>query len=332
MTDQLQHKGDLAMCTKRLLGTMLALAMGVVVAAPAMAQKIGSEAKPLTIASGRFHGFLPAYRVIEDLKAKGIAAKLIEFPSATERLEAVASGYAQVSYAGLTASVLLRARGKNVVVVASTNEKGRGLVARADIASVKDLKGKKIGVTFGSIEQMTLIATLRDNGLDSTKDVTLVNMPATDQPLALNGGSIDAYMGFEPWAVFGVKKFGAKVLAYPYGTELGAIDSGIEMDESFVKENPDLANAVVKAHVAAVKYYRANPAEVIKSGVENYKVPEEIMKDSMNNVELTYALHPDQIKALAQFQVKLGFITQAEYDKIDWSKFVDTTLLKAAGE
>ena len=43
----------------------------------------------LVIAIGRFHGFLPAYRVIDDLKAQGIAAKIIEFPSATERLEAV---------------------------------------------------------------------------------------------------------------------------------------------------------------------------------------------------------------------------------------------------
>ena len=42
---------------------------------PAFAQKVGTEAKPLTIATGRFHGFLPAYRVVEDLKAQGIAAK-----------------------------------------------------------------------------------------------------------------------------------------------------------------------------------------------------------------------------------------------------------------
>lgn len=317
---------------KILIGTILSLAVGIAATAPAaLAQAVGTEAKPLTIASGRFHGFLPAYRVVDELKAQGIAAKLIEFPSATERLEAVAAGYAQVSYAGLTASCLLRARGKDVVVVASTNEKGRALVAKPEIADVKALKGKSIGVTFGSIEQMTLIAVLRKNGLDPAKDVTLVNMPATDQPIALNSGSIDAYMGFEPWAVFGVKKFGAKVLAYPYDTELGAIDSGVEMDASFIKEYPDLAKAVVKAHVNAVKYYRAHPDEIIKAGVANYKVPEDIMKDSMNNVELTYAINPDQIKALAKFQVALGLIKPEEYEKIDWSKFIDGSLLAATG-
>jgi NitT/TauT family transport system substrate-binding protein len=308
-------------------GAITALSFGF---DPALAQKVGTEAKPLTIATGRFHGFLPAYRVVDDLKAQGIVAKIIEFPSATERLEAVASGYAQMSYAGLTASVLLRARGKDVVVVASTNEKGRGLVSKPDIADIKGLKGKKIGVTFGSIEQMTLIAVLRQNGLDANKDVTLVNMPATDQPIALSTGSIDAYMGFEPWAVFGVKKFGGKILSYPYGTSLGAIDSGVETNEAFIKEYPNLVQKVVTAHVKAVKYYQANPADVVKSGVENYKVPEEIMQESMKNVDLTYSIKPDQIKALAKFLIEMGFIKQEEYDRIDWSKFINTSFVEAA--
>ena len=319
------------MRAKNLVIVALALASCISFAASdALAQKVGTAAKPLTIATGRFHGFLPAYRVADELNKQGIVTKLIEFPSATERLEAVAAGYAHMSYAGLTASVLLRARGKDVVIVASTNEKGRALVSKPDIATVKDLKGKKIGVTFGSIEQMTLIALLRENGLDSSKDVQLINMPATDQPIALNGGSIDAYMGFEPWAVFGVKRFGAKVLAYPYDTVLGAIDSGVETDGSFIKDYSELVGAVVKAHVNAVKYYREHPGDVIKSGVENYKVPEEIMQESMKNVELTYSVKPDQIKALGKFQVEMGFITQAEFDRIDWSKFINTSFVTAA--
>jgi NitT/TauT family transport system substrate-binding protein len=310
----------------------IALALGAISAAwPATAQRVGTDAKPLVIATGRFHGFLPAYRVADELKKQGIATKIIEFPSATERLEAVAAGYANMSYAGLTASVLLRARGKNVVVVASTNEKGRALVSKPDIADIKGLKGKKIGVTFGSIEQMTLIGVLRQNGLDPNKDTSLINMPATDQPIALNGGSIDAYMGFEPWAVFGVRNFGAKVLSYPYDTALGAIDSGVETEEAFAREYPNLVQAVVSEHVKAVKFYRENPEAVIKAGVENYKVPEAIMRESMKNVELTYAIKIDQIKALANFQVEMGFLKKEEADRIDWSKFVNTSFVDKAG-
>jgi NitT/TauT family transport system substrate-binding protein len=298
----------------------------------ASAQKIGTEGTPLVIATVRFFGFLPAYRVADQLKSEGIATKIVEFPSATERLEAIAAGYAHISYAGLTASILLRARGKDVVVVASTNEKGRALVGKSDIADVKALKGKKIGVTFGSIEQMTLIATLRENGLDPNKDLTLVNMPVTDMPVALSSGSIDAYMGFEPWATFGVQKFGAKVLAYPFNTPLGAIDSGVETTEDFIKQHPDLVRSVVKAHVEAVRYYRDHPDDIVKAGVEAYKVPEPIMRDALKNVELTYALNTDHIKALGKFLEEMGFLKPEEYQHVDWSKFVNSTFVDAAAK
>jgi NitT/TauT family transport system substrate-binding protein len=219
-----------------------------------------------------------------------------------------------------------------VVVVASTNEKGRALVGKSDITDVKALKGKKIAVTFGSIEQMTLIATLRQNGLDPNKDVTLINMPVTDMPVALSGGSIDAYMGFEPWATFGVQKFGAKVLAYPYNTPLGAIDSGVETTEDFIKQHSDLVRAVVKAHVEAVRYYRDHPDDIVKAGVETYKVPEPIMRDALKNVELTYALNLEPVKALGKFLQEMNFLKPEEYQHIDWSKFINTTFVDAASK
>jgi NitT/TauT family transport system substrate-binding protein len=293
---------------------------------PAQAQ-VGSASNPLMIATGRFHGFLPAYQLPDRLKAAGITAKIVEFPTATERLEAVAAGYAQVSYAGLTASTILRARGKDVVVVASTNEKGRALVASPDIGDVKGLKGKKIGVAFGSIEHITLVATLKKAGLDPQHDVQLVNIPATDQPVAFSSKSLDAFMAFEPWATFGVQRFGGKVLAYPYDTAVGAIDSGIETNEKFIAENPNVVSALVKAHVAAVEFYRGNLEAVVKEGMQNYKVPEEIMRDSMNNIELTYAIKKDQLQALANFLVELGFLKPEENQRIDWSKFVNTSFL-----
>lgn len=296
----------------------------------ARAQEVGTSGTPLVIATGRFHGFLPAYRVADELNANGIVTEIIEFPSATERLEAVAAGYAHVSYAGLTASILLKARGKDVVVVATTNEKGRALVAASGVGSIEDLRGQDIGVTFGSIEQMSLIALLRDHGIDPDSDVRLVNMPATDQPIALNGGNIAAYMGFEPWATFGVQQFGASVLAYPYDTELGAIDSGVETTPGLIASHPEIIQAVVQAHVNAVEFYRENPEEVIQAGVENYRVPEEIMRASMENVELTYLINPDTIRALADFQHEMGFISADELAGFDWDSFIDASFVENA--
>jgi len=300
---------------------------GGLAANSARAQQVGTASNPLVVATGRFHGFLPAYQLPERLKAEGIAVKIIEFPTATERLEAVAAGYAQMSYAGLTASTVLRARGKDVVIVASTNEKGRALVATPDIKDLKGLIGKKIGVGFASIEHITLVATLRQAGIDPKKDVQMVNIPSPDQPIAFSSKSIDAFMAFEPWATMGVKKFGGKILSYPFNTPVGAIDSGIETSERFIAENPKIVAAVVKAHIAAVKFYQANLDALVQEGVKNYKVPEEIMRESMSNIDLTYNIKPDQVKVLAQYLGELGLVKPEEIARIDWARFINTSFL-----
>lgn len=322
----------MALRSRRWLIAASLMAASAAWTAPTYAQKIGTEAKPFTIAAGRYYQFLSAYRAAEQLTAAGIVTKVIEFPSATERIEAVAAGYAHMSYAGLTASVLLRARGKDVVVVATTNEKGRGLVSKPEVPDVKALKGKKIGVTFGSVEHLSTIAVMRKNGLTPGTDVTLVNMPVPDQPIAFSRGSVDAYMGAEPYAVMGVQQFGGKILSYPYDTELGGIDSGIETSEAFIKERPDLVEALVKKHVEAVKFYQLNPAEVIKAGVQTYKIPEPLMTEALKNVELTYAIKPESIKTLAGFLVELTFLSKDEKDKIDWSKFINSSFVDAAAK
>jgi ABC-type nitrate/sulfonate/bicarbonate transport system substrate-binding protein len=312
------------------VGLAVALFASLLPASAIANAPVGSSSNPLVLGTVRFFGFLPSYAIPRLLKRQGIFVKLVEFPSATERLEAVAAGNAQMSYAGLTASILLRARGTPMVVVASTDEKGRALVVKPGIKSIAELRGKEIGVTFGSIEQMTLIAELQKAGLDYRHDVKLVNIPATDQPLVFSKGGVAAYMGFEPWPTFGVKKFGGKILLHPYDTPLGGIDSGIETTEAFARQYPRLVTAVVKAHIQMVNYYRSHPSAVVQAGVEAYKVPEDVMAQALKNVDLTYNLHPEQMHALGQFMVTMGFLKEQELRSIDWGKFVNTSFLKAA--
>ena len=199
-------------------------------------------------------------------------------------------------------------------------------MGKPELKSVADLKGKTVAVTYGSIEHMSLLAELVKAGLDPKRDVKILNMPAYDQPIAYNSGSIDAFMAFEPWAQFGLKKFGAKLLVHPYDNPLGTIDSGIESTEEFVTKYPAVAKAVVKAHVQAVRAYQQNPADIIKEGVERYKVPEDVMRAAMDNVALSYDIKLDNLKALAKFLREQGYIDREP----EWDKFVITRFLDEA--
>ncbi len=71
------------------------------------------------------------------------------------------------------------------------------VVAKPGFKSIKDLKGKKIGVEVGFVDHLLLLKGLEANGLKE-KDVTLVNMPTNQTPQALASGSVSAIAAWQP--------------------------------------------------------------------------------------------------------------------------------------
>jgi NitT/TauT family transport system substrate-binding protein len=287
---------------------------------------LGTKWDPIKIGNVVFYGFMPSYKVVDMLNERGVFATWYQFPNATERLEAVAGGFLTASYAGLTASTLLAAAGKEIVVLCSTNEGGRAIVARKEIKTLKDLIGKKVGTVFGSIEHISLVGELV-NARINPKEVDIVNIPSyPDLPVAMATGGIVAYCGNEPWSQYGVVKYDGHILTYPYNSPMGKIDSGIETTREFVEKYPDLAYAVVKAHVEAVEYYKKSPEECIKEAIKRYQIPQEVAEATVKNTWLSYDINLVNMKALASFLKDFGYIK--EYP--DWNKFIDDRFLKRA--
>ncbi len=71
------------------------------------------------------------------------------------------------------------------------------VVAKPGIKSVKDLKGKKIGVEIGFVSHLLLLSALEDNGLTEA-DVELVNVPTNETPQVLASGQVDAIVAWQP--------------------------------------------------------------------------------------------------------------------------------------
>jgi NitT/TauT family transport system substrate-binding protein len=71
------------------------------------------------------------------------------------------------------------------------------IVAKAGITSIKDLKGKKIGLELGFVEHLMLLKALEANGMTEA-DVTLVNVPTNDTPQTLSSGGVDAIAAWQP--------------------------------------------------------------------------------------------------------------------------------------
>src|SRR5260221_14696093 len=88
--------------------------------------------------------------------------------------------------------------GKGIMVMLTDYSNGNDMiVAKPGIKSVKDLKGKKVGIEVGLVEHLLLLHALESNGMKET-DVTLVNTPTNETPQVLGAGAVDAIGAWQP--------------------------------------------------------------------------------------------------------------------------------------
>jgi NitT/TauT family transport system substrate-binding protein len=71
------------------------------------------------------------------------------------------------------------------------------IVGKPGIKSLKDLKGKKIGIEVGLVEHLLLLHGLQAAGMKES-DVTLVNAKTNETPQVLASGQVDAIGAWQP--------------------------------------------------------------------------------------------------------------------------------------
>lgn len=139
---------------------------------------------------------------------------------------------------------------------------GDGIVARKEINSVKDLKGKKVAFSEGSVSHFFLAFLLRQNGM-SLKDITTVNMTAGDAGAAFVAGKVDAAVTWEPWLTKGKSAPHGKILVDSSATPNLIVDV-LVFRKDVIKARPKDMENIVKAWVKAVEFWKSNPDEANK--------------------------------------------------------------------
>lgn len=115
------------------------------------------------------------------LKKNGFdEADVTNFNSDNDLRLALVNGTADAVLTDETTFARILGQGFNAYGIATLGADGKmALVVAANSSanSTKDLKGRKIGVTFGTQEHKQLLDWLTSEGLDVNKDITLVNVP-----------------------------------------------------------------------------------------------------------------------------------------------------------
>ena len=195
--------------------------------------------------------------------ANGLNATIKEYESGQAAVQGMLAG--EMDIAGASEyPVVGNALNKDEIRIIASISQGLdfSIIGRKDrgIETVQDFKGKRIGVTFHTINEFYLGRFLSLNGIQ-TSEVTLVNLPLAKLEDALANGSVEAVVCREPYTGSIKKRLATSVLSWPiqsYQPTYALIVLGTDM----VAQHPDTVKRFLTSIKKADEYIMLHQSEV----------------------------------------------------------------------
>ena len=257
-----------------------------------------------------------AVSYIKEIAPKcGIKVEEHVFAKGPDVMQAILAGELDVGATASEAAIAGRANGAPIYVVAGFAKGGARLVARPDagIKSVKDLQGKKVGVTRGGIHEVLLAAELAQNGLTVSdqpgKDVQVIFLAFADLNQALLGKNLDAIMQSEPQSSQAINKgYGVEIMK-PYDTPIGEPVRTLVMSEKFYKERRPVAAKFMTCFVQATKLFIDNQSvaeKYVREVIFKNQITKDDFTDAISNSPFSYDITPEHIQVTTDVMAKHG--------------------------
>lgn len=250
---------------KMLLSGVIGVGLGLAGAAPAVA------ATAVTfqlnwVAGGPNAGFAAA--LAEGYyKDAGLDVTLVQGNGSGNTAQLVASGRSQIAYADAVAVSQLIAKGAPLKILATIYQSNPNEVMalkKAGIRSIKDLKGKKVGVPSGSSQTTMLPLFLKANDLKES-DLTLLNMPPSSMVPALLQGQVDAILGSMDAYQIQAESQGAKLDNYRFADYgVPTVSTSIFANDDYIKANPDVVRKFIAASLKGWSFALDQPDKAVK--------------------------------------------------------------------
>lgn len=136
----------------------------------------------------------------------------------------------------------------------------------ADLKTLQDFKGKRIGTQVGTGMHMVVQMLLKKEGL-TEDDFTITNIRVTDMPAAMaSGNTFDAVIGWEP----GMQRIvqsgnGVEIITARDFEQMAGITYPFPLSTTrdFLKDNPEVVQHVLDGYARADKFIRENPEKAV---------------------------------------------------------------------
>jgi ABC-type nitrate/sulfonate/bicarbonate transport system substrate-binding protein len=229
----------------------------------------------------QWYGHIPVWAGIERgiFEKQGFQVEWRFIGKSMDRLNAISSGEAQFASLGEIAMLSAMAQGNSRFYWVGNQDIApgfEGLVARPGIDSYEALRGKRIGLPFGSSVELTARMLLRQHGLDPDRDVRLVNLEVGDVPAVFRAGNVDGALIWEPGFSQLKAVEGAVVLGMDTDTEVyrrfGTMTGPdvLVMGKQWADANPERAARFMRAYFEALEWVKANPQQTVSLVAGSY--------------------------------------------------------------
>jgi ABC-type nitrate/sulfonate/bicarbonate transport system substrate-binding protein len=249
---------------------------------------------PVVAVGSQWYGHIPVWVGMErgTFEKHGFEVSWHFIGKSMDRLNAISSGDAQFASLGQVAMLSAMAQGNDRFFWVGNQDIApgfEGLVAQPGIDSFEKLKGKKIGLPFGSSVDLTARMLLKEHGLDPARDVQLVNLEVGDVPAVFRAGNVDAAIIWEPGFSQLREVEGATVLGMDtdtpvykkFGTMTGP--DVLILGKSWCLEDSKRATGFLRAYFESLEWVKENPDSSAELICEKYIMQDlELIKQNLS--------------------------------------------------
>ena len=251
-------------------------------------------------------GFAPSWVTAEKgiWKKHGLDVELIYLRGGSRTVSALIGGSVDFilgSDLGVTTAII---QGANLTRVGvTTNTLGYSVVTQPGIKTIRDLKGKVIGITPGrDAAYARVVKLLRDNGMDPGKDVSFLSVgdggPAA-RVAALSTGVIHASM-FTPPSDLISEKAGMKILMK---LDVANVGAGLNTTPALIQKNRLQVLRFLRGYIEGIQYMKSHRDESLRIFSKYVRNPDlaimaYLYEEIATRVETSLVPQPEAVRAM----------------------------------
>jgi NitT/TauT family transport system substrate-binding protein len=244
------------------------------------------SAEPLRLRLVTWPGYAPLYAVAEHDLAAPTMLDVSTSELAQDNYRAFAEGRVDVLATTLHSAIQFADQGTETVIIMVTDYSNGadGIIARPGIDEVADLRGQRVGVESGSISHYVLLRGLQQAGV-SEEDVEIVNVVVGEAIAAIDDGTVDAAVVWEPVLSEYVQTHNVPPLFTTASIPNEVVDVLVVHPELIEQRPNDLTN-LVRGWDEAVQRWREGSPQVSRTMARSMTLREEELRQQFTKIEL----------------------------------------------